>query len=227
MTLIQGRGLVKSFCRGDRKFAAVNGVDFTLEEGEFVHIIGRSGSGKTTFLNLLAGILDPDEGDLFVEGQSLLTLEDREKSLYRNTTIGYVPQSLGTMPNLTVLENVRLPYFLYPREGDGVERASILLDWMGILPLKDAYPFTLSGGELKRVLLARALMNSPKVLIADEPTADVDSETTLEIMNILKKINRESVSLIVVTHELDTLSYGSRVLSMEDGLLKDRKEEDK
>ncbi|MDO5714401.1 MAG: ABC transporter ATP-binding protein [Tissierellia bacterium] len=225
MAIIETKDIVKKYNRGNRDFIAVNGVNFTLEEGDFIHIIGRSGSGKSTFLNLLAGILDPDEGDILVEGKSLCKMGDQEKSWYRNSMIGYVPQSLGTMPNLTVLENVRLPYFLHHRQGDGVERASILLDWMGILHLKDTFPSTLSGGELKRVLLARALMNSPKVLIADEPTADIDSETTIEIMNLLKKINEDSVSLIVVTHELDTLSYGSRVLTMRDGKLKNEMEE--
>ncbi|MDO5718454.1 MAG: ABC transporter ATP-binding protein [Tissierellia bacterium] len=226
MTLLETIKLGKDFTRGGRSFPAVDETDFVLEKGEFIHIIGRSGGGKTTFLNLISGILEPTRGKILAEGKDIAEMDDAQKSLYRNSFIGYVPQSMGTMPNLTVLDNVRLPHFLHPREGDGIERASILLDWMGIFHLKDEFTGTISGGELKRVLLARALMNQPKVLIADEPTADLDSHTTREIMEILKKIN-ESVSLIIVTHELDVLEYGNRVLVMEDGRLKDSEQYNK
>ncbi len=222
MFLLETRSLSKEFSRGGRMFSVVKNVDFCLEKGEFVHIIGRSGSGKTTFLNLLSGILNPTSGEILVEGQALESMDDGQKSMYRNSFIGYVPQSLGTLPNLTVLDNVRLPHYLFSRNGDGKERAAILLDWMGILHLKDEFPNRLSGGELKRVLLARALMNKPKVIIADEPTSDLDSDTTKEIMKLFSKINEEGISLLIVTHELDSLQYGNRVLVMNDGKLKQR-----
>ncbi|EFI41955.1 ABC transporter ATP-binding protein [Peptoniphilus sp. oral taxon 386] len=222
MFLLETKSLSKEFSRGGRKFRAVDGINFTLNKNEMVHIIGRSGSGKTTFLNLLSGILNPTSGEVLVEGKNLESMDDEQRSLYRNSFIGYVPQSLGTLPNLTVLDNVRMPHYLFKRDGDGIERASMLLDWMGILSLKDEFPNKLSGGEIKRVLLARALMNSPKVIIADEPTSDLDFDTTKEIMNLFSKINKESISLIIVTHEIDILKYGNRVLVMNDGKLSER-----
>jgi len=146
-------------------------------------------------------------------------MHDEEKSEYRNEFIGYVPQSLGTLPTLNVLDNVRLPYFFKKREGDGIERARMLLDMCGILDLENDFCKNLSGGELKRVLIARALMNEPKILIADEPTSDLDSKTTIEIMNMLKEINEKGTTIIIVTHDNDLLKYGSRLLEMTDGKL--------
>lgn len=154
-----------------------------------------------------------------MEGKNLSDMDDEEKSGYRNEFIGYVPQSLGTLPTLNVLDNVRLPYFFKKREGDGVERARMLLDMCGILDLENDFCKNLSGGELKRVLIARALMNEPKILIADEPTSDLDSKTTIEIMNMLKEINEKGTTIIIVTHDNDLLKYGSRLLEMTDGKL--------
>ena len=154
-----------------------------------------------------------------MEGKNLSKMDDEEKSGYRNEFIGYVPQSLGTLPTLNVLDNVRLPYFFKKREGNGVERARMLLDMCGILDLENDFCKNLSGGELKRVLIARALMNEPKILIADEPTSDLDSKTTIEIMNMLKEINEKGTTIIIVTHDNDLLKYGSRLLEMTDGKL--------
>lgn len=167
----------------------------------------------------MSAIIDPTSGDIFVEGKSLSTMDDEEKSGYRNEFIGYVPQSLGTLPTLNVIDNVRLPYFFKKREGDGIERARMLLDMCGILDLQDDFCKNLSGGELKRVLIARALMNEPKILIADEPTSDLDSKTTIEIMDMLKEINEKGTTIIIVTHDNDLLKYGSRLLEMTDGKL--------
>ena len=154
-----------------------------------------------------------------MEGKNLSKMDDEEKSGYRNEFIGYVPQSLGTLPTLNALDNVRLPYFFKKREGNGVERARMLLDMCGILDLENDFCKNLSGGELKRVLIARALMNEPKILIADEPTSDLDSKTTIEIMNMLKEINEKGTTIIIVTHDNDLLKYGSRLLEMTDGKL--------
>lgn len=217
MSLIETKNLSKEFERSDGKLKAVDDVNISILPGEFVNIIGRSGSGKTTLLNLLSGILHPTSGSVKVEGKNLFEMDDKEKSFYRNDFIGYVPQSLGTVPNINVLDNVRLPHYLFKREGDGIERASILLDWMGLLHMKNEFTNRLSGGELKRVLLARALMNSPKVLLTDELTADLDEETTADIMRLIKKINEDSVTVIMVTHELDLLKYGNRILKMSKG----------
>lgn len=219
MNLINVNNLSKSFKRGERDFFAIDNVSFDVKEKDFINIIGKSGSGKSTLLTLLSAIIEPTSGDILVEGKNLSDMDDEEKSGYRNEFIGYVPQSLGTLPTLNVLDNVRLPYFFKKREGDGIERARMLLDMCGILDLENDFCKNLSGGELKRVLIARALMNEPKILIADEPTSDLDSKTTIEIMNMLKEINEKGTTIIIVTHDNDLLKYGSRLLEMTDGKL--------
>lgn len=219
MNLINVNNLSKSFIRGERDFFAIDNVSFDVNEKDFINIIGKSGSGKSTLLTLLSAIIEPTSGDIFVEGKNFSSMNDEEKSEYRNEFIGYVPQSLGTLPTLNVLDNVRLPYFFKKREGDGIERARMLLDMCGILDLENDFCKNLSGGELKRVLIARALMNEPKILIADEPTSDLDSKTTIEIMNMLKEINEKGTTIIIVTHDNDLLKYGSRLLEMTDGKL--------
>ena len=218
-SIIKTENLSKSFKRGSNTLFAVKNVNFTLEEGDFVNIIGRSGSGKSTFLNLLSGLLKPTEGKIFAKGKDMSEFSDREISKYRNEIIGFVPQSLGTLPNLNVLENVSLPYYLFKRDDSAYEKAAMLLDEMGILHLKDDFPKNLSGGELKRVLIARSMINSPELLILDEPTSDLDKNTTMEIMDLLKKINSKGTALIIVTHELDILKYGNTLFQMEDGSL--------
>ena len=218
-SIIKTENLSKSFKRGSNTLFAVKNVNFTLEEGDFVNIIGRSGSGKSTFLNLLSGLLKPTEGKIFAKGKDMSDFSDREISKYRNEVIGFVPQSLGTLPNLNVLENVSLPYYLFKRDESAYEKAAMLLDMMGILHLKDDFPRNLSGGELKRVLIARSMINSPELLILDEPTSDLDKNTTVEIMDLLKKINSKGTALIIVTHELDILKYGNILYQMEDGSL--------
>lgn len=218
-SIIKTENLSKSFKRGSNTLFAVKNVNFTLKEGDFVNIIGRSGSGKSTFLNLLSGLLKPTEGKIFAKGKDMSDFSDREISKYRNEVIGFVPQSLGTLPNLNVLENVSLPYYLFKRDDSAYEKAAMLLDEMGILHLKDDFPKNLSGGELKRVLIARSMINSPELLILDEPTSDLDKNTTMEIMDLLKKINSKGTALIIVTHELDILKYGNTLCQMEDGSL--------
>ena len=218
-SIIKTENLSKSFKRGSNTLFAVKNVNFTLQEGDFVNIIGRSGSGKSTFLNLLSGLLKPTEGKIFAKGKDMSDFSDREISKYRNEVIGFVPQSLGTLPNLNVLENVSLPYYLFKRDDSAYEKAAMLLDEMGILHLKDDFPKNLSGGELKRVLIARSMINSPELLILDEPTSDLDKNTTMEIMDLLKKINSKGTALIIVTHELDILKYGNTLCQMEDGSL--------
>lgn len=218
-SIIRTENLSKSFKRGSNTHFAVKNVSFTLKEGDFVNIIGRSGSGKSTFLNLLSGLLKPTEGKIFAKGKDMSDFSDREISKYRNEIIGFVPQSLGTLPNLNVLENVSLPYYLFKRDDSAYEKAAMLLDEMGILHLKDDFPKNLSGGELKRVLIARSMINSPELLILDEPTSDLDKNTTIEIMDLLKKINSKGTALIIVTHELDILKYGNSLCQMEDGSL--------
>jgi putative ABC transport system ATP-binding protein len=219
MILLEIKGLSKEYQRRKKKFSAVDNVDLSISRGDFVSIIGRSGSGKSTLLNMVAGLLTPTSGSIRLEGTDIHTLKDKEISKLRNTRLGYIPQGLGTLSNLTVFDNVRLPYFLSKRQGNASERAAFLLDEVGISPLADMLPSQLSGGELRRVLIARALMNEPDILIADEPTSDLDTETTKEIMDLFTRINKNGTTVLIVTHELDTLAFGDRVLTMASGRL--------
>lgn len=217
--IVEVSKLSKQYRRGGRLFMAVDQVDFQIAAGDYVTIIGRSGSGKSTFLNMLAGMLTPTAGRIKIAGQELSGKTDRQISFLRNDLIGFIPQGTATLPNLTILDNVALPYFLYAREGDPFGKAQLLLDKLGIGKLASSYPKELSGGELRRTLIARALMNSPKLLIADEPTADLDIENTTEVMKLFTQINQEGTTLIVVSHELDTLMYGKQTYTMLDGKL--------
>ena len=191
-----------------------------MEEGDFVNIIGRSGSGKSTFLNLLSGLLKPTEGKIFAKGKDMSDFSDREISKYRNEVIGFVPQSLGTLPNLNVLENVSLPYYLFKRDDSAYEKAAMLLDEMGILHLKDDFPKNLSGGELKRVLIARSMINSPELLILDEPTAGLDPEGRDEILSEIKNIydSEDDMTVIIVSHSMEDIAkVANRVIVMNQG----------
>ena len=217
--LLKTVNLSKQFKRRDSLFYAVNHASIELEEGSFSFIVGRSGSGKTTFLNLISALLTPSEGDVLFEEKSILSMGDKEKSRYRNECIGYVPQGMASLPNLNVLDNVRLPFFLYKREGDSEGRALSLLEMMGILHLKDEPPSSLSGGEEKRMLIARSLMNNPRILIADEPTANLDGETSKEVMQSIETVRRQGVAVLIVTHDSSIIEKSSRIYKMEDGVL--------
>jgi len=219
MGILELRELTKEYRRGDRAFNAVNGVNLSVERGDFISIIGRSGSGKSTLLNMSAGLLKPSAGTVLFEGRDIFSLADTSISLLRNEKIGFVPQGQSLLSNFTVLENVCIPWFLFKREGEPEERALALLEKTGIAQLAASYPKHLSGGEMRRVAIARSLVNNPALLIADEPTSDLDAETTADIMRLLSVIAKEGTAVLIVTHELDTLSYGNKVYSMDQGNL--------
>ena len=217
--LLKTKSLSKSFARGKNSFFAVKDVDFSISASDFVFIVGRSGSGKTTFLNLISGILDPTQGQVFFEDEDISSMSDTAKSFYRNESIGFVPQSLAYLPNLSVFDNVRVPFFLFNRDGDSEGRALSLLELMDIAHLKDEMPQNLSGGEIKPMLIARALMNSPKLLIADEPTANLDKETSETVMNLIKSVNKLGTAVLIVTHDFEILNEDSTMYRMNDGEL--------
>jgi lipoprotein-releasing system ATP-binding protein lolD len=219
MSILEVKNISKKFIRGDRGFYALEDVSFSVDKSELVYIKGKSGSGKSTLLNLIAGLLRPDSGSVNFNGVDISTYSDEKISEYRNVSIGYVPQSLGTLPNLTIAENVELPFHIYKKQDSARERALMLLDKMHILELKDEFPRSLSGGELKRVLLARALMNEPELIITDELTSDLDSATTKDIMKILYDIHESGTTLIMVTHDDDIIRDKDRVIHMEAGKL--------
>lgn len=217
--LLKTKALSKSFARGKNSFFAVKNVDFSISASDFVFIVGRSGSGKTTFLNLISGILDPSQGQVFFEDEDISSMSDTAKSFYRNESIGFVPQSLAYLPNLSVFDNVRVPFFLFNRDGDSEGRALSLLELMDIAHLKNEMPQNLSGGEIKRMLIARALMNSPKLLIADEPTANLDKETSETVMNLIKSVNKLGTAVLIVTHDSEILDENSTIYKMDAGEL--------
>lgn len=221
MTLLSVTNLRREYVRAGKTFAAVDNVSFSMAEGESVNIIGRSGSGKTTFIGMAAGLISPTNGDIVLDGHDMAALSDTEASRLRNEVIGYVPQGSSLLPALTALDNVRLPHYLADskRSGDCAEKAFSLLEEMGLAYLKDAYPSDMSGGEMRRVAIARALVNSPRLLVADEPTSDLDEESSREVMRLLARVNDQGTALLMVTHDLDFAAVAKRSLTMSAGKL--------
>jgi putative ABC transport system ATP-binding protein len=219
MGLLELKEVSKEYKRGGRAFNAVNEVSLSVEPGDFISIIGRSGSGKSTLLNMSAGLLHPTGGTVLFEGNDIHRMRDKEISFLRNEKIGYVPQGQSLLSNFTVFDNVCIPWFLFKREGDAEGRAFILLEKVGISHLAASYPRELSGGEMRRAAIARSLINEPRLLIADEPTGDLDVETTAEIMELFSRIAGEGTAVLIVTHELDTVQYGNKTYSMDAGNL--------
>jgi ABC-type lipoprotein export system ATPase subunit len=203
---------------------AVDNVNLNVKPGDFVSIIGRSGSGKSTILNMIVGLLRPTSGKILINGADLWSMNDKNMAKMRNSKIGYIPQGFSLLSNLTVLDNVRLPFFLAQREGNCTQRAMNLLEDMRIQNLAKRYPAQLSGGEMRRTAIARALINNPKILIADEPTGDLDEETTKEVMKLFTEIYCKGITILLVTHEYDITSYGNRVFTMSSGKLTENKE---
>lgn len=200
--------------------SAVNGVNLEIDQGEFVLIVGRSGSGKTTLLNLAAGLTQPSSGKVLIDGTDLWRLTDRQQSFLRSQRIGFVFQFPSLLPTLTVLENVILPtVFASKQEAARVhDRATQLLQKVGLAEKLAAYPRQLSAGQQQRVVIARALMNQPLVLLADEPTSNLDEKTELEIMDLFHDLHVSmGLTIIMVTHMRQLVSYGTRAVEMANG----------
>jgi ABC-type lipoprotein export system ATPase subunit len=207
----------------DRSVEAVRGVSLEIQRGEFVIITGRSGSGKTTLLNLIAGMTRPTSGQVLLEGIDLWSLSDREQSQLRNRRLGFVFQFPSLLPALTAVENVVLPTMFGAQNGpDPYERATQLLGEVGLEEKLASYPRQLSAGQQQRVVVARALMNGPELLLADEPTSDLDEQTEQEIMELFRGIHaRTGVTILLVTHSSQLVSYGTRALRMANGVMAD------
>ena len=200
-------------------FYAVRGVSLALCPGEVALLTGRSGSGKTTLLHMLAGLLTPTEGKVWLDETDIYALPDAELSRLRNAKFGVIPQGRSAVDTLTVLENVLLPERLRGEKGDE-QRALRWLDALGIANLRDARPAELSGGELRRMAIARALAGEPDVILADEPTGDLDDENTAAVLSLLRGCAVEAgKAVLLVTHDSEALPYGSRVYRMESGSL--------
>ena len=200
--------------------AAVRGVSLEIDSGEFAIIVGRSGSGKTTLLNLVAGLTRPTSGQVLLEGVNLWELTDQQQSFLRSQKIGFVFQFPSLLPSLTSHENVILPTMFgsNPENGNASERAAELLQQVGLGDKLSAYPRQLSAGQQQRVVVARALMNQPQVLLADEPTSNLDEKTELEIMDLFHDLHLSlGITIVMVTHTRQLLPYGTRALEMAEG----------
>lgn len=220
MAFLEAQKLVKEYKRRGVSFRAVDDIDFAVDTGDFVMIEGESGSGKTTFLNLITGLTEPTSGDVLISGKPLKDIGDKELSKIRNQKIKYIPQGESLLSALTVRENILFPYTIGGLEKPSEERLLEVSDKLGITDLLDEYPSELSGGEMRRATIARAVINRPSLIIADEPTGSLDSENTFKVMEIFKTIASEGTAVIVVTHQKETLGYASRVYGMEQGRLK-------
>ncbi|MDR2094529.1 MAG: ABC transporter ATP-binding protein [Treponema sp.] len=220
--LLEINELTKEYVRNTVTFSAVKNVNLSVKRGEFISIIGRSGSGKSTLLNMTAGLLRPSSGFINFEGVDIAFFNDEEASHFRNTKIGFIPQGRSLLSHLTVLENITLPCYLAVQKNNAEDITAKALSFMeetGITHLAASLPKELSGGEIKRVTIARALINSPALLIADEPTGDLDTATTADIMRLFKRIAEAGTAIIMVTHEQDTVQYGNKVYVMDAGNL--------
>lgn len=220
--MIELQQVGKRYERGGRPFWALRNASLTVRPGEFVTLYGRSGSGKSTLLNILVGLLKPTEGEVLFEGHSILAKTDVEMSALRNTVIGYVPQGAGILSTLTVLDNVRLPWYLSARGSEPEGRAQELLKTFGLGDLGAQYPSALSGGELRRVAIARALMCSPKVIVADEPTSSLDKASAANVVRVLKALATSGAAVLMVTHDESSLGVSDRLYEMEAGCLTER-----
>ena len=221
MAFLEARKLVKEYKRRGVSFRAVDDIDFAVDTGDFVMIEGESGSGKTTFLNLLTGLTEPTSGAVLIGGKPLKDIGDKELSKIRNQKIKYIPQGESLLSALTVRENILFPYTVGGLEKPSPERLLEVSDKLGITDLLDEYPSELSGGEMRRATIARAVINKPSLIIADEPTGSLDSANTSRVMEIFKNIASEGTAVIVVTHQKETLGYASKVYGMEQGSLKE------
>jgi len=218
---IKAQGISRTFFRKgttQNYFYAVNQTDFQLASGSLTAVVGSSGSGKTTFANMLCGLLKPTEGRVLFDGTELYALDDASLSRLRNEKIGVIPQGPSALQNLTVLENVLLPAVM--RGGaDKTEAARALLQTLGIAQLADVYAGELSGGEARRMAVARALINGPSLIVADEPTGDLDPEMTRAVFTLLRDAAEKGAGILLITHEENAAAYADRVLRMEKGTL--------
>ena len=214
--MIEAENLTRLHRRGTEEVWALAGVTFTIAAGEFVAIVGPSGSGKSTLLQLLGGMDLPTSGSLRIAGREVATLSDAERTRLRRDTLGFVFQDFGLLPVLTVEENVALPRALgKPMEGPSV---ATLLERVGLSHRKHHRPHQLSGGEMQRVAIARALVRRPKILLADEPTGNLDSASGASILALLQELNRdEGITLVVVTHNKELAAAAGRQLALKDG----------
>lgn len=216
--LIELSQVCKTYRRGAEQIAAVENVSLVIEQGEFVALTGPSGSGKTTLMHLIGSLEKPDSGMLRIDDQETQTLSESALTALRASSIGFVFQQFFLQPTLTAQENIELPLiFSHKKQSD---TASALLEQVGLGHRANHLPAQLSGGEMQRVAIARALVNQPKILLADEPTGSLDSRNAAQIMDIFTRLNRDGLTILMVTHNHELASLAGRMLSMKDGKIR-------
>ena len=217
---VRVEGLTKRFRQGDSVVEAIKNVRFSIEEGEFVAVMGASGSGKSTLLHVMAGLTAPDEGRVAIDGTDLSTMSDGELTRFRRRKIGLVFQAFNLIPSLTADDNIALPILADGRNDRTDERVERLLDRLGLLSRRRHRPDALSGGEQQRVAIARALVNDPALVLADEPTGSLDSVSGQKICRLLRELSEEQRrTIVVVTHEPAVAAWAQRVVVMKDGCI--------
>lgn len=218
--VIDIQGITKTYVNGKLSVPVLHGIDLQVNKGEFVSIMGPSGSGKSTFMNILGCLDRPTTGSYRLNGDEVATLSDDELAFVRNKQIGFVFQSFNLLTKLTALENVALPMIYSGMDKKSRnERAAALLSSVGLGDRMDHLPSELSGGQRQRVAIARALANNPAIIMADEPTGNLDSKSTIDVMNIFRGLYDEGRTIILVTHEPEIATYASRNVVLRDGLI--------
>jgi putative ABC transport system ATP-binding protein/lipoprotein-releasing system ATP-binding protein len=221
--VIEVKGLTKTYSIDSQAIKAVDAVSFAVRKGEMVSIIGHSGSGKTTLLSLIGGLTKPDSGEVMISGVNLWSMDDDRLSEFRNKKINFIYQFSSLIPTLTCIENVILPT-TFGSYGEGVEGyARELLKIVGLEDRTNAYPSHLSGGQQRRVAIARAFVNNPGIILADEPTGDLDEETEKEVIKLFHRMNEEKgITFIIVTHNREIAGQAKIQFSMNNGVLSER-----
>ena len=216
---IETSNLKKCYKNGEIDVDVIKGIDISISEGEFCAVMGESGSGKSTLLHILGTLEDPTEGDVIFAGKSLVSLSDKKKAEFRRLTMGFIFQSFYLIPGLTVFENIMMPNLLDRRQVDKGYLNS-LIDQVGLTHRKNHNPTQLSGGEKQRAAIARSLANNPRILLADEPTGNLDAKSSEQIIHLLKTINKENgVTIIMVTHSKSIALQCGRIIYIKDGVI--------
>lgn len=216
---IQIHQLSKKYVRNGSAFFAVNNINIKVEAGEYISITGESGSGKSTLFHMTGGLLEPSEGKVLIDGKDIYDCSFKERTKLRNSKIGYILQGQNLLNNFNVLDNVCMPYYLSRQSESITLKAMGLLERVGLLSMKDSFPSELSGGEMRRVSIARALINNPSYVIADEPTGSLDDKNTEIIMKLFQDISNDGTAVVVSTHNLSFLNYSKKRYHMDKGIL--------
>jgi putative ABC transport system ATP-binding protein len=218
--MIELKNAGKKYQQGAREVHALRDVSLSIKKGEFLSIMGPSGSGKSTLLNLIGGLDQPSGGEIFIDGRPLHGISDDELTLIRRRRVGFIFQFFNLLPILTAVENVSLPLLLEGTPFAQIKpKAETLLGRVGLGERTEHRPEQLSGGEMQRVAIARALISSPSVLLADEPTGNLDSHTSEEIFMLLKSLHEQGQTIVMVTHDSRAAAYGSRIITLKDGAI--------